>query len=116
MAAVHSELPAFTSCSTLPTSSEVKKKNLPVQMINDKVCNELNMFTYFQVHNLSLHAHLPGALAAANSVVLKPTPQTQVPFSAASVSKTSVCAVKTNHMIDETDHPGPRTLNTCESH
>ncbi|XP_074545696.1 polyhomeotic-like protein 3 [Halichoeres trimaculatus] len=64
--AVQSDLPVVTSCSSLPTSS--------------------------QVQNLALRAHLPGTLATAHSVILKPSTHSQ----AASLSKTSICALKSN--------------------
>ncbi|XP_041659825.1 polyhomeotic-like protein 3 isoform X2 [Cheilinus undulatus] len=80
LAAVQSDLPAVTSCSSLPTSS--------------------------QVQNLALHAHLPGALATArshHSVILKPSAQSQ----ATTLSKTSVCAPKTNQLTDTLTETGP---------
>ncbi|XP_026169926.1 polyhomeotic-like protein 3 [Mastacembelus armatus] len=74
VAAVHSDLPAVTSCSSLPNSC--------------------------QVQNLALRAHLPGTLATAHSVILKPSAQSQAPSPTASLSKTSICALKPNQMTD----------------
>ncbi|KAG7228980.1 hypothetical protein INR49_013213 [Caranx melampygus] len=87
VAAVQSDLPAVTSCSSLPTSS--------------------------QVQNLALHAHLPGALATAHSVILKPSAQSQALSPAASLSKMSLCALKTNQLTDsstETGQPGAQII------
>ncbi|KAK2822628.1 hypothetical protein Q5P01_022693 [Channa striata] len=81
VAAVHSDLPAVTSCSSLPPSS--------------------------QVHNLALRAHLPGALATAHSVILKPSAQSQTRTPATSLSKTSVCALKSNQQTEASTDTGP---------
>ncbi|XP_026230960.1 polyhomeotic-like protein 3 [Anabas testudineus] len=81
VAAVQSDLPAVTSCSSLPTSSQ----------------------------NLALRAHLPGALATAHSVILKPSAQSHGLSPATSLSKTSICAVKTNQLTD-TSETGPRDV------
>uniref|UniRef100_A0A665X6I0 Polyhomeotic homolog 3 n=1 Tax=Echeneis naucrates TaxID=173247 RepID=A0A665X6I0_ECHNA len=83
VAAVQSDLPAVTSCSSLPTSS--------------------------QVQNLALHTHLPGALATAHSVILKPSAQPQALSSGTSLSKMSICALKANQLSDtsnESSQPG----------
>ncbi|KAF3698772.1 Polyhomeotic-like protein 3 [Channa argus] len=79
VAAVHSDVPAVTSCSSLPPSS--------------------------QVHNLALRSHLPGALATAHSVILKPSAQSQTP--ATSLSKTPVCALKSNQLTEASTETGP---------
>ncbi|XP_022613964.1 polyhomeotic-like protein 3 [Seriola dumerili] len=92
VAAVQSDLPAVTSCSSLPTSS--------------------------QVQNLALHAHLPGALATAHSVILKPSTQSQALSPAASLSKMSICALKTNQLTDtstETGQPGAQIITPAYS-
>ncbi|XP_038573545.1 polyhomeotic-like protein 3 isoform X1 [Micropterus salmoides] len=81
VAAVQSDLPAITSCSSLPTSS--------------------------QVQNLALRAHLPGALATAHSVILKPSAQSQPLTPAASLSKTPICALKNNQLTDTSTETGP---------
>lgn len=51
------------------------------------------------MQNLALR-HLPGALATAHSVVLKPSAQSQALTHAASISKTSVCSVKSDQVTD----------------
>ncbi|XP_042354352.1 polyhomeotic-like protein 3 [Plectropomus leopardus] len=89
VAAVQSDLPAVTSCSSLPTSS--------------------------QVQNLALRAHLPGALAAAHSVILKPSTQTQAVTSANSLSKTSVCGTKTNQLTDTPTETGTADVTRLAS-
>ncbi|XP_053293900.1 polyhomeotic-like protein 3 [Pleuronectes platessa] len=92
VAAVQSDLPAVTSCSSLPTSS--------------------------QIQNQALRAHLPGALATAHSVILKPSTQPQALSSSASLSKTSICALKTNQLIDtstETSQSGPHIMSRAFS-
>ncbi|GAA6236003.1 polyhomeotic-like protein 3 isoform X2 [Lates japonicus] len=92
VAAVQSDLPAVTSCSSLPTSS--------------------------QVQNLALRAHLPGALATAHSVILKPSAQSQALSPAASLSKASVCALKANQLTDassDTGQPGPQIITPAYS-
>ncbi|XP_060940848.1 polyhomeotic-like protein 3 [Limanda limanda] len=92
VAAVQSDLPAVTSCSSLPTSS--------------------------QVQNLALRAHLPGALATAHGVILKPSTQPHALSSSASLSKTSICALKTNQLIDsstETSQCGPHIMSRAFS-
>lgn len=52
------------------------------------------------MQNLALRAHLPGALATAHSVILKPSTQSQALSPAASLSKTTICALKTNQLTD----------------
>uniref|UniRef100_A0A8C4IKK5 Polyhomeotic-like protein 3 n=1 Tax=Dicentrarchus labrax TaxID=13489 RepID=A0A8C4IKK5_DICLA len=89
VATVQSDLPAVTSCSSLPTSS--------------------------QVQNLALRAHLPGALATAHSVILKPSAQSQAQNPAASLSKTSVCALKTNQLTDTSTETGPADVTRLAS-
>nr|XP_019962246.1 PREDICTED: polyhomeotic-like protein 3 isoform X2 [Paralichthys olivaceus] len=92
VAAVQSDLPAVTSCSSLPTSS--------------------------QVQNLALRAHLPGGLATAHSVILKPSTQSQALSPSASLSKTSICALKTNQLIDtstETSQSGAHIISPAFS-
>ncbi|XP_068426361.1 polyhomeotic-like protein 3 isoform X2 [Clinocottus analis] len=81
VAAVPSDLPAVTSCSSLPTSS--------------------------QVQNLALRAHLPGALATAHSVILKPSAHSHALTPTTSLSKTSICGLKTNQLTDSTTETGP---------
>ncbi|XP_029971896.1 polyhomeotic-like protein 3 [Salarias fasciatus] len=81
VAAVQSSLPAVTSCSSTPSPS--------------------------QVQNLALHAHLPGALATAHGVILKPSAQSQALSPGASLSKTSVCALKTNQLTDASTDAAP---------
>ncbi|XP_031149784.1 polyhomeotic-like protein 3 isoform X3 [Sander lucioperca] len=80
VAAVQSDLPAVTSCSSLPTSS--------------------------QVQNLALRTHLPGALATAHSVILKPSAQPQALTPATSLSKTSICGLKTSQLTDTSTETG----------
>ncbi|XP_053185922.1 polyhomeotic-like protein 3 [Scomber japonicus] len=91
VAAVQSDLPAVTSCSSLPTSS--------------------------QVQNLALRAHLPGALATAHSVILKPSTQSQAQAlaPAASSSKTSICALKANHLTDSSTDSGTADITRLAS-
>ncbi|XP_030257427.1 polyhomeotic-like protein 3 isoform X1 [Sparus aurata] len=89
VAAVQSDLPAVTSCSSLPTSS--------------------------QVQNLALRAHLPGALATAHSVILKPTTQSQALTPAASLSKTPVCSLKTNQLTDTSTETRPADVTRLAS-
>ncbi|XP_030017322.1 polyhomeotic-like protein 3 isoform X2 [Sphaeramia orbicularis] len=80
VAAVQSDLPAVTSCSSLTTSS--------------------------QMQNLALRAHLPGALGTAHSVILKPSGHSHTLAPAASLSKTSICALKTNQMTETPTETG----------
>ncbi|XP_034411860.1 polyhomeotic-like protein 3 [Cyclopterus lumpus] len=80
VAAVQSDLPAVTSCSSLPTSS--------------------------QVQNLALRAHLPGALATAHGVILKPSAQSQGLTPTTSSSKTSICGLKANQLTDTSTETG----------
>ncbi|XP_070831148.1 polyhomeotic-like protein 3 isoform X2 [Chaetodon trifascialis] len=87
VAAVQSDLPAVTSCSSLPTSSQ----------------------------NLALRAHLPGALATAHSVILKPSTQSQTLTPAASLSKTSVCTLKTSQLTDNSTETGPADVSRLAS-
>ncbi|XP_029381295.1 polyhomeotic-like protein 3 [Echeneis naucrates] len=92
VAAVQSDLPAVTSCSSLPTSS--------------------------QVQNLALHTHLPGALATAHSVILKPSAQPQALSSGTSLSKMSICALKANQLSDtsnESSQPGAQIITPAYS-
>ncbi|XP_063741203.1 polyhomeotic-like protein 3 isoform X1 [Eleginops maclovinus] len=90
VAAVQSELPAVTSCSALPPSS--------------------------QVQNLALRAHLPGALATTHSVILKPSAQSQAQTPNTSFSKTSICGLK-NHQLTEsnTETPGHHVITPAFS-
>ncbi|KAM7379571.1 hypothetical protein PAMP_005117 [Pampus punctatissimus] len=91
VAAVQSDLPAITSCSSLPTSS--------------------------QVQNLALRAHLPGALATNHSVILKPSTQSQAQAlaQATSLSKTSICALKANNLTDSSTETGPTEITQLAS-
>ncbi|KAM6919223.1 polyhomeotic-like protein 3 [Xenentodon cancila] len=77
VAAVQSDLPAVTSCS--PTSSQ----------------------------SLALCAHLPGALATAHSVILKPSSQSSALSQAAPLSKTAIGALKTSQQTDTATETGP---------
>ncbi|XP_044076970.1 polyhomeotic-like protein 3 isoform X2 [Siniperca chuatsi] len=86
VAAVQSDLPAVTS---LPTSS--------------------------QVQNLALRAHLPGPLATAHSVILKPSSQSQALTPAASLSKTSICTLQTNQLTDTSTETGPADVTRLAS-
>ncbi|KAM9789573.1 polyhomeotic-like protein 3 [Neosynchiropus ocellatus] len=72
VAAVPSDLPAVTSSSSSTSSS--------------------------QVQNLALRAHLPGALATAHGVILKPSTQTT-----ASLTKTSASAPKATPPADASE-------------
>lgn len=63
------------------------------------------LFAYIQVQNLALR-HLPGALATAHSVVLKPSAQSKALTQAASISKTSVCSVKSDQLTDASTERG----------
>ncbi|XP_074507876.1 polyhomeotic-like protein 3 isoform X2 [Sebastes fasciatus] len=89
VAAVQSDLPAVTSCSSLPTSS--------------------------QVQNLALRAHLPGALATAHGVILKPSTQSQAPIPTTSLSKTSVCGLRSNQLTDPSTETGPADVTRLAS-
>ncbi|XP_059200122.1 polyhomeotic-like protein 3 [Centropristis striata] len=89
VAAVQSDLPAVTSCSSLPPSS--------------------------QVQNLALRTHLPGALATAHSVILKPSAQSQTLTPASSLSKASVCGLKTNPLTDTSTETGPADVTRLAS-
>ncbi|XP_029309782.1 LOW QUALITY PROTEIN: polyhomeotic-like protein 3 [Cottoperca gobio] len=89
VAAVQSDLPAVTSCSSLPTSS--------------------------QVQNLALRAHLPGALATAHSVILKPSTQSQAMTPTTSLSKTSICGLKTNQLTDSSSETRPADVTRLAS-
>ncbi|KAF7668413.1 hypothetical protein LDENG_00014490 [Lucifuga dentata] len=81
MPAVQSDLPAVTSCSSsLPHTS--------------------------QVQNLALRAHFPRSLATSQSVVLKPSAQSQVLAPTSSLSKISNCALKVNQQSDSTTERG----------
>ncbi|KAM3842652.1 polyhomeotic-like protein 3, partial [Diretmus argenteus] len=83
VAAVQSDIPAVTSCSSLPPSS--------------------------QVQNLAVRAHLPGALTKAQSVLLKPSSQSQVLSPATSLSKMSICALKANQQTNASPEAGTET-------
>ncbi|XP_056276706.1 polyhomeotic-like protein 3 isoform X2 [Pseudoliparis swirei] len=85
VAAVQSDLPAVTSCSSLPTSS--------------------------QVQNLALRAHLPGALATAHGVILKPSAQSQGQTPTASLSKT----LKAHQLTDSSTEIGPADVTRLAS-
>nr|XP_029133439.1 polyhomeotic-like protein 3 [Labrus bergylta] len=82
---VQSDFPVVTSCSSLSTST--------------------------QVQNLALRAHLPGSLATAHSVVLKPSNLSQ----AATLSKTSVCALKNNQQTEPSTETGPAGVSQLSS-
>ncbi|XP_041847314.1 polyhomeotic-like protein 3 isoform X2 [Melanotaenia boesemani] len=87
--AVHSDLPGVTSCSSLPTSS--------------------------QVQNLGLRTHLPGALTTAHGVILKPSTQSQAQSPAASLSKMTICALKTKQLTDTSAETGPPDVTRVAS-
>ncbi|XP_033960652.1 polyhomeotic-like protein 3 isoform X2 [Pseudochaenichthys georgianus] len=90
VAAVQSDLPAVTSCSALPPSS--------------------------QGQNLALRAHLPGALAAAHSVILKPSAPSQALNLNTSLSKTSICGLKHHQLTDTTtETSGPHVITQAFS-
>uniref|UniRef100_UPI0037E8F241 polyhomeotic-like protein 3 n=1 Tax=Semicossyphus pulcher TaxID=241346 RepID=UPI0037E8F241 len=89
VAAVQSDLPTVTSCSSIPTSS--------------------------QVQNLALRAHLPGPLATAHSVILKPSTQAPALTPTASLSKTSICALKTNQLTDASTETGAADVTRLSS-
>lgn len=61
---------------------------------------------YIQVQNLALRTHLPGALATAHSVILKPSAQPQALTPATSLSKTSICGLKTSQLTDTSTETG----------
>ncbi|XP_063318709.1 polyhomeotic-like protein 3 isoform X4 [Pelmatolapia mariae] len=79
VAAIQSDLPTVTSCSSLPTSSQ----------------------------NLALRTHLPGALATAHSVILKPSTESQALPAATSLSKTPVCGLKSTQVTDGSTETAP---------
>ncbi|KAM6990552.1 polyhomeotic-like protein 3 [Tautogolabrus adspersus] len=85
VAAVQSDFPVVTSCSSLSTST--------------------------QVQNLALRAHLPGSLTTAHSVILKPSNLSQ----AATLSKTSICALKTNQQTEPSPETGPTGVSQLSS-
>ncbi|KAI4809147.1 hypothetical protein KUCAC02_018057 [Chaenocephalus aceratus] len=90
VAAVQSDLPAVTSCCALPPSS--------------------------QGQNLALRAHLPGALAAAHSVILKPSAPSQALNLNTSLSKTSICGLKHHQLTDTTtETSGPHVITQAFS-
>lgn len=63
------------------------------------------LFVCFQVQNLALH-HLPGALATAHGVILKPSAHSQSLTPATSLSKPSVCSLKSNQLTDTSTDSG----------
>ncbi|XP_051809295.1 polyhomeotic-like protein 3 isoform X7 [Acanthochromis polyacanthus] len=89
VAALQSDLPAVTSCSSLPISSKVQ--------------------------NLALRAHLPGALTTTHSVILKPSTQSQALSPAASMSKTALCALKANQLSDASTETQPPDVTQMAS-
>ncbi|KAI9544467.1 hypothetical protein NQZ68_001340, partial [Dissostichus eleginoides] len=90
VAAVQSDLPAVTSCTALPPSS--------------------------QVQNLALRAHLPGALATAHSLILKPSAPSQALNLNTSLSKTSICGLKHHQLTDTTtETSGPHVITPAFS-
>ncbi|XP_040027554.2 polyhomeotic-like protein 3 isoform X1 [Gasterosteus aculeatus] len=86
VATVQSDLPSITSCSSLPTPS--------------------------QVQNLALRAHLPGAPATAHGVILKPSAQSQT---LTPTTKTSTCGLKTGHLTDTSTETGPADVTRLAS-
>lgn len=73
----------------------------------------------FQVQNLVLH-HLPGALATAHNVILKPPPQ--CPALTPAAPKTLVCPLKSTQVTERSpdrgqpELAGSRLLTPGESH
>lgn len=67
------------------------------------------------MQNLALQAHLPGALAAAHSVILKPPVQSTALSPAVSLSKTSICTLKTNQLTDASAETGPADVSHLAS-
>lgn len=59
------------------------------------------------MQSLALRAHFPGALATAHSVVLKQPVQSQASSVAASLSKTSLSALKMDQLTDASTEAGP---------
>ncbi|KAM7400326.1 hypothetical protein PAMA_004833 [Pampus argenteus] len=81
-------------------------------------CNQAQMYLRTQmVQNLALRAHLPGALATAHSVILKPSTQLQAQAlaQATSLSKTSICALKANNLTDSSTETGPTDITRLAS-
>ncbi|XP_078120316.1 polyhomeotic-like protein 3 isoform X2 [Sander vitreus] len=79
-------------------------------------CNQAQMYLRTQmVQNLALRAHLPGALATAHSVILKPSAQPQALTPATSLSKTSICGLKTSQLTDTSTETGPADVTQLVS-
>ncbi|KAL6104015.1 phc3 [Pungitius sinensis] len=89
VATVQSDLPGITSCSSLPNPS--------------------------QVQNLALRAHLPGALATAHGVILKPSAQSQTLTPTTSLSKASTCGQKTAQLTDTSTETGAADVTRLAS-
>ncbi|XP_023010849.1 polyhomeotic-like protein 3 isoform X2 [Maylandia zebra] len=87
VAAIQSDLPTVTSCSSLPTSSQ----------------------------NLALRTHLPGALATAHSVILKPSTESQALPAATSLSKNPVCGLKSTQLTDGSTETAPSDATSLVS-
>lgn len=74
-----------------------------------------NIFFMYQMQNLALRAHLPGALGTAHSVILKPSGHSHTLSPAASLSKTSICALKTNQMAETSTEAGQTDVTRLTS-
>jgi len=66
---------------------------------------------HIQVQNLALRAHLPGALATAHGVILKPSAQSQGQTPTASLSKT----LKAHQLTDSSTEIGPADVTRLAS-
>ncbi|XP_063318708.1 polyhomeotic-like protein 3 isoform X3 [Pelmatolapia mariae] len=69
-------------------------------------CNQAQMYLRTQM-NLALRTHLPGALATAHSVILKPSTESQALPAATSLSKTPVCGLKSTQVTDGSTETAP---------
>ncbi|XP_039672938.1 polyhomeotic-like protein 3 isoform X3 [Perca fluviatilis] len=81
-------------------------------------CNQAQMYLRTQmVQNLALRARLPRSLATAHSVILKPSAQPQALTPATSLSKTSICGLKTsrNQLTDTSTETGPADVTRLAS-
>ncbi|XP_028449508.1 polyhomeotic-like protein 3 isoform X3 [Perca flavescens] len=79
-------------------------------------CNQAQMYLRTQmVQNLALRARLPGSLATAHSVILKPSAQPQAVTPATSLSKTSICGLKTSQLTDTSTETGPADVTRLAS-
>ncbi|TNN58051.1 Polyhomeotic-like protein 2 [Liparis tanakae] len=79
-------------------------------------CNQAQMYLRTQmVQNLALRAHLPGALATAHGVILKPSAQSQGQTPTASLSKTPTCGLKAHQLTDSSTEIGPADVTRLAS-